>query len=139
MAQVIILFTVYRVEQEKAQQPMAINREQTIERMRAWARRAQSEAEYADTRADALNWRGQAQALNGVASFLSEQGAQLDDFAVWSQVVADREKARLAWIEAQEGPNVDSYSGRVAGFDVALTALKDVDNVVWPRFEPHIG
>jgi hypothetical protein len=34
---------------------------------------------------------------------------------------------------------VSSYAGQVAGFDVALTALKDVDNVVWPRFEPHIG
>ncbi|HEY8326297.1 MAG: hypothetical protein ACHQ1E_07530 [Ktedonobacterales bacterium] len=118
---------------------MAMNREQTIERMRAWARRAQSEAENADTRDDQLNWRGQVQALNGVASYLSEQGAQLDDFAIWEQVVADREKARLAWIDAQEGPVVSSYAGQVAGFDVALTALKDVDNVVWPRFEPHIG
>jgi hypothetical protein len=116
-----------------------MNREQTIERMRAWARRAQSEAEYADTRADALNWRGQAQALNGVASFLGEQGAQLDDFAIWSRVVADREQARLTWIEMQEGPEVPLYAGQVAGFDVALTALKDVDNVVWPRVEPHIG
>ena len=116
-----------------------MNREQTIERIRAWARRAQSEAENADTREDALNWRGQAQALNGVASFLGEQGAQLDDFAVWEQVVSDREKARLAWIEAQEGPAVPAYAGQVAGFDVALTAIKDVDNVVWPRFEPHIG
>jgi hypothetical protein len=116
-----------------------MNREQTIERMRAWARRAQSEAEYADTRADALNWRGQAQALNGVASFLGEQGAQLDDFAIWSRVVADREQARLTWIEMQEGSEVPLYAGQVAGFDVALTALKDVDNVVWPRVEPHIG
>lgn len=116
-----------------------MNREQTIERLRAWARRAQSEAQYADTRADELNWRGQAQALNGVASFLAEQGAQLDDFAIWSQVVADREKGRLAWLEAEDSPEVPLYAGQVAGFDVALTALKDVDSVVWPRLEPHIG
>ncbi len=116
-----------------------MNREQTIERMRAWARRAQSEAQNADTRADTLNWRGQAQALNGVASFLGEQGVQLDDFAIWAQVVADREKSLLAWNEAQEGPEVPLYAGQVAGFDVALTALKDVDSVVWPRVEPHIG
>lgn len=116
-----------------------MNREQTIERMRVWARRAQSEAQYADTHADALHWRGQAQALNSVASFLSEQGAQMDDLAVWSQVVADREKGRLAWQEAKDSPDVPLYAGQVAGFDVALTALKDVDNVVWPRREPHIG
>jgi hypothetical protein len=116
-----------------------MNREQTIERMRVWARRAQSEAQYADTRADEQNWRGQAQALNGVASFLAEQGAQMDDFAIWAQVVSDREKCRLAWLETQQGPDVAFDAGQVAGFDVALTALKDVDNVVWPRLEPHIG
>lgn len=116
-----------------------MNREQTIERIRVWARRAQSEAQYADTRADVLNWRGQAQALNGVASFLAEQGAQLDDFDIWSQVVADREKSRLSWLEMQSGPEVALYAGQVSGFDVALTALKDVDNVTWPRREPHIG
>ncbi|MDE3229817.1 MAG: hypothetical protein KGO05_08030 [Chloroflexota bacterium] len=116
-----------------------MNREHTIERIRIWARRAQAEAQNADTRADAMHWRGQAQALNGVASFLAEQGAQLDDFAVWSQVVADREKGLAAWQAAQEGPDVPFYAGQVAGFDVALTTLKDVDNVVWPRREPHIG
>jgi len=116
-----------------------MNREQTIERIRAWARRAQSEAQHADTRADMLQWRGQAQALNGVASFLAEQGALMDDFDIWSQVVSDREKGRLAWLEAQNGPDVPLYAGQVAGFDVALTALKDVDNVVWPRREPHVG
>jgi hypothetical protein len=51
----------------------------------------------------------------------------------------NREQARLTWIEMQEGPEVPLYAGQVAGFDVALTALKDVDNVVWPRVEPHIG
>src|SRR5487761_2750119 len=112
-----------------------MNREQTVERLRAWARRAQSEAQYADTRADALQWRGQAQALSGVAGFLAEQGAQLNDLAGWSQVVADREKGRQAWLEAQDSPEVPLYAGQVAGFDVALTALKDVDNVVWPRIE----
>ncbi|HEX8996791.1 MAG TPA: hypothetical protein VF812_12245 [Ktedonobacterales bacterium] len=116
-----------------------MNREQTIDRMRAWARRAQSEAQHADTRADALNWRGQAQALDGVASFLSEQGAQLDDFAVWSQVVSDREKSRLSWVEMKAGPDVAFYAGQLAGFDTAMTALKDVDGVTWPRREPHIG
>ena len=113
-----------------------MNREQTIERIRAWARRATSEAQYADTRENALNWRGQAQALNGVASFLAEQGAQLSDLDIWTQVVADREKSRLAWLE---GGDVAFESGQTAGFDVALTALKDVDNVVWPRVQPHIG
>jgi hypothetical protein len=116
-----------------------MNREQTIERLHAWARRAQSEAQYADTRTDADSWRGQALALNGVASFLAEQGAQMTDFAIWSQVVADREKVLTSWLETKRGPEVAFESGQVSGFDVALTTLKDVDGVAWPRREPHIG
>lgn len=134
MVETIVFQIVYRVVEEKAQQ--AMNREQTIERIRAWARRATSEAQYANTRENALNWRGQAQALNGVASFLAEQGAQLSDLDIWTQVVADREKSRLAWLE---GGDIAFEAGQVAGFDVALTALKNVDNVVWPRVEPHVG
>ena len=116
-----------------------MNREQTVERLRAWARRAQSEAQYADTREDRLAWQGQAQALTGVASLLAEQGAQASDFDVWAQVVSDREKSLTAWKEAQEGPDINTYAGQMAGYDVALTALRDVDGVVWPRREPHAG
>ncbi len=116
-----------------------MNREQTVERLRAWARRAQSEAQYADTRDDRLKWQGQAQALSGVASLLVEQGAQLSDFEIWTQVVSDREKSLTAWKERQSGPEINTYAGQMAGYDVALTALKDVDGVVWPRREPHAG
>lgn len=116
-----------------------MNREQTIERLRAWARRATSEAQYADTRDNAQNWRGQAQALNGVASFLAEQGGQLSDLQIWTQVVSDREKSRLTWLEDQQGAEAAFEAGQVSGFDVALTAIKDVDGVVWPRVQPHIG
>ncbi|HEU0028867.1 MAG TPA: hypothetical protein VFQ25_17310 [Ktedonobacterales bacterium] len=116
-----------------------MNREQTLERLRAWARRAQSEAQYADTREDRLKWQGQAQALSGVASLLAEQGGQKSDFDIWSQVVYDREKSLAAWQERQSGPDINMYAGQMAGYDVALTALKDVDGVVWPRRDPHVG
>lgn len=116
-----------------------MNREQTVERLRAWARRAQSEAQYADTREARLKWQGQAQALSGVASLLAEQGAQLSDFDIWTHAVSDREKALAAWKETQSGLDINTYAGQMEGYDVALTALKDVDGVVWPRREPHAG
>jgi hypothetical protein len=116
-----------------------MNREQTVERLRAWARRAQSEAQYADTREDRLKWQGQAQALSSVASLLAEQGAQRSDFEIWSQVVSDREKSLAAWQERQSGQEINLYAGQMAGYDVALTTLKDVDGVVWPRLDPHVG
>ena len=114
-----------------------VSRAATIERLRAWARRAQSEAQYADTRANTLNWQAQAQVLNSVASFLSDQGAQMSDFNVWDQVVSDRSKSLAAWQAQQEGPQVAIYAGEVAGYDVALTTLKDVDGKMWPRTDPH--
>lgn len=114
-----------------------MNREQTVERLRVWARRAQNEAQYADTREDRLKWQGQAQALSSVASLLADQGVRAADFDLWTHVVADREKALAAWQEAQNGLEINTYAGAMAGYDVALTALKDVDGVVWPRREPH--
>ena len=114
-----------------------MNREQTVERLRAWARRAQSEAQYADTREDRLKWAGQAQALAGVASLLSEQGADMSDFDIWTQVVSDREKCLASWKQQQSGSEINTFAGQMAGYDVALTALKDVDGVVWPRREAH--
>jgi hypothetical protein len=116
-----------------------MNREQTVERLRAWARRAQSEAQYADTRENQLKWQGQAQALVGVASLLADQGGRMNDFDLWTRVVSDREKSLVAWEEAQSGAEINTYAGQMAGYDVALTALKDVDGVVWPRREPHAG
>lgn len=114
-------------------------REQTIQRLRAWMQRAQSEAQYADTRADMLNWQGQVEALGSVASFLDNQGAQLTDLAIWAQVVADREKALANWEAQQTGPEVAFFAGQVAGYDLAITALPDVDGKIWPRNDPHVG
>ncbi|GEM_PF-1544406 len=114
-------------------------REHTIARLRNWAQRAQSEANYADTPADALKWQGQAGVLSSVANFLEDQGARLSDFAIWSQVVADREKALANWQAQQTGLEVALYAGQVAGYDLALTTLPDVDGKIWPRNDPHVG
>lgn len=116
-----------------------MNREQTIERLRAWAARAQHEAQEADTREDILQWQGQAEVLSSVASFMADQGGQGGDQRLWKRVVADRERSMAAWLARREGTEAAYYAGQVAGFDVALTALKDVAGRVWPRIEPHVG
>jgi hypothetical protein len=103
-----------------------VNREHTIERLRAWAERASHEAQYADTLEDTLNWQGQAQVLGSTATYLSGPGAQADDSIIWKQVVADRAGALAAWEKEQEGPQAMYYAGMVAGYDVALTILADV-------------
>lgn len=116
-----------------------MNLEQTIQRLRLWAARAQHEAQEADNRADMLHWQAQGQVLGGVANFLADQGQRLDSLQIWTRVVADREEAMAAWFSHKGGPEASFYSGAVAGYDVALTALTDVGGKVWPRVEPHIG
>lgn len=108
-----------------------MNREQATELLRNWAARASHEAQEADTREDILSWQGQAQVLSAVATYLAGPASQAEDSAIWKQVVADRQSALGAWQRAQEGPEAMLYSGMVAGYDVALTALSDLMGRVW--------
>lgn len=116
-----------------------MTREETIERLRAWATRAQHEAVEADTREDVLNWQAQAQVLSNIANFVADQGATMDDIQIWTRVVTDRETSMASWLALKGGPEAMWYAGEVAGYDTALTALADVAGRVWPRYEPHVG
>lgn len=116
-----------------------MTRDETIERLRIWAARAQREATLADTRENILNWQAQAQVLSSIANFLADQGGESADEQLWARFVADRAKSMAAWLAEPEGPDAATYAGEVAGYDVALTALRDVGGRVWPRVEPHIG
>jgi hypothetical protein len=104
----------------------SVNREQAIDRLSAWAERANHEAQEADTRDDILNWQGQAQVLGSTATYLAGPGANVDDASIWKQTVADRQSALVAWEKEQYGAQAMFHSGRVAGYDVALTILADV-------------
>ena len=108
-----------------------MDREEAIRRLRTWAAHANREAQVAATQENILNWQGQAQVLNGVATFLTGQGASADDDAVWRQIVADRSGVLAAWDTAREGPQAMLYAGMVAGFDLALTTLTDIANRDW--------
>lgn len=108
-----------------------MNREQATELLRAWAARANHEAQEADTRENILSWQGQAQVLSAVATYLAGPASQAEDSAIWKQVVADRQSALGAWQKVQEGPQAMLYAGMVAGYDVALTALADLMGRVW--------
>jgi hypothetical protein len=108
-----------------------VTREQAIERLQAWAARAQSEAQFADTSDNALQWQGQGQVLASVATFLAGTAMQLSDDQVWQQVISDRSAAIAAWDRTQEGPEAMLYAGMVAGYDIALTTLADSGRRTW--------
>ncbi len=115
---------------------MSKSREEMIERLRTWSARALHEGQYADSQEDALQWQGQAQVLGGVANYLADQGGA-EDFTIWRQVVGDRAKSLAEWMARQGGVEAALYAGQVAGFDVALTVLKDPESRNWPKYEPH--
>jgi hypothetical protein len=103
-----------------------VTKEQVIERLRAWATRAQSEANYADQPTDRLNWTGQAQVLSGVAEFLAGQGSQLEPAAARRQIIDDREQSLGAWERARHNErDLALHAGEVTGYDLALSLLKD--------------
>lgn len=115
---------------------MSKSREEMIERLRGWSARALHEAQYADTQDDGLQWQGQAAVLSGVANYLEDQSGD-DDFTIWRQVVGDRAKSLAEWMSRKSGADASLYAGQVAGFDVALTVLRDPEARNWPKYEPH--
>ena len=103
-----------------------MTREQVIGRLRAWAARAQSEANYADNPSDVLSWIGQAQVLGGIAEFLASQGSELDPSAVRLQVISGRQKSIGAWDLSRNNPrDLALHAGEVAAYDLILALLKD--------------
>jgi hypothetical protein len=97
-----------------------------IDRLRVWALRAQSEADNGDNLIDTLTWTGQAQVLNGIAEFLASQGSQLGPGAARLQVISGRQKSISAWDMARGNPrDLALHAGEVAGYDLALSLLKD--------------
>ena len=108
-----------------------MDREEAVRRLRSWAAHANHEAEVAVTQENILNWQGQAQVLNGVATYLTGQGAAAGDDAVWRQIVADRTGVLAAWDAEREGLQAMLYAGMVAGFDLALTTLTDIAGRNW--------
>jgi hypothetical protein len=120
----------------RGDEAMSKSRAEMVELLRAWSARAQHEAQYADTHESALHWQGQAAVLSGVANYLTDQN-DADDFTVWRQVVGDREQSLAEWMVRQDGADGALFAGQVAGFDLALTILKDPELRNWPKYEPH--
>ena len=114
-----------------------MNREQISQRLQIWADEAQHEAEVADTHDDMLSWQGQAQVLGSTAAFLA--GTQSADVDIWQQIVGDRTQALGAWEKIQSGPEAMLCAGIVAGYDVALTVLRDMTGRTWSDVNQRTG
>lgn len=98
-----------------------MTRQALIERLRAWAQRADNEAAYSTGRPQ-LTWQGQASVLHGMAG----AGVGDDVGALRLQIIADRQKAITAWEHAiGDEAAIAQYAGEVQGYDLILELLAD--------------
>ena len=115
---------------------MAKSREEMVERLRGWSARALHEAQYADTQERCASMAGSGAVLGGVANYITDQ-SDADDFATGVRWWGTAPRASTEWMMRQDGADGALYAGQVAGFDVAMTVLKDPEARNWPKYEPH--
>jgi hypothetical protein len=103
-----------------------MNRQTFIERLRAWAVRADHEAaESFDTAR--LAWQGQAGVLHALANVVAS-GSGTDPAALRKQIIFERQKVLDAWNQDRDPVRAARLSGEVQGYELALDLLKDVDS-----------
>jgi hypothetical protein len=86
-----------------------------------------------------LQWQAQGQALTAVANFVASQDPQTPDEVVYRLVVADRTRSLSEWVAREGGEAAAFYAGAVAGYDLAITTIRDMSGRVWPRVDAHSG
>lgn len=101
-----------------------MTREAFIDRLRAWAQRADNEAAYS-TDSTQRAWRGQASVLHGMAG----AGVGDDVAALRHQLFADRQKAIVAWERSiGDEATIAQYAGEVQAYDLILELLRDAND-----------
>jgi len=104
-----------------------VNRQTFIERLRAWAVRADNEAaESFDTAK--LAWQGQAGVLHALANVVASGSGGNDPAALRQQIIVERQKVLDAWNEDRDPVRAAGLSGEVQGYELVLDLLADVDS-----------
>lgn len=104
---------------------MPLTRAAFIDRLRAWAGRAESEVSYTSGTMR-ISWQGQASVLRAVMGMVSGgAGASADAMALRQQLIGERQKAITAWEAARAENMVAFHAGEVQGYNLILDLLKD--------------
>ena len=104
-----------------------VNRQTFIERLRAWAMRADNEV-LESHGTGKLAWQGQAAVLHSLASVVASSGTTNDAQALRQQIIADRQKALAAWNEERDPAHAATVTGEVQAYELVLDLLKDVES-----------
>ena len=104
-----------------------MNRQTCIERLRAWAIRANNEA-LESYGTGQLAWQGQAAVLHSLASVVASGGNASDAQTLRQHIITDRQKALTAWNEARDPEKVATITGEVQAYELVLDLLDDVES-----------
>lgn len=103
-----------------------MNRQLFVDRLRAWAARAENEVAYSEGTGK-IAWQGQAGVLRATASVVASGSTTNNDpAALRRQLLADRQKALVTWEHDDDPAAAAMHSGEVAAYELILTLLRDV-------------
>jgi hypothetical protein len=101
-----------------------VDRQTFIDRLRAWAGRADSEVTHSYGTAQAA-WQGQASVLRALANVAAT--GTTDPAALRKQIIAERQKTLAAWNDVRDEAPAAVLTGEVQGYELVLDLLRDVD------------
>ncbi len=104
-----------------------MNRQMFIDRLRAWAMRADNEVVESVGTAK-LAWQGQANVLHALANVVASGSGGNDPAALRQQIINERAKVLDAWNAERDPVRAAPYSGEVQAYELVLDLLKDVDS-----------
>lgn len=102
-----------------------MNRQVFVDRLRAWAARAENEVAYSQGTGK-IAWQGQAGVLRATASVVASGSTTNNDpAALRKQLIADRQKAIVTWEHGTDADAAATHSGEVAAYDLILALLRE--------------
>jgi len=101
-----------------------MDRQTFIDRLRAWAARADDEVIYSHGTAQ-VAWQGQGSVLRALASVVAT--GNIAPAALRLQIIADRQKTLAAWNAERDVEHAARFTGEVQGYELVLELLTDAD------------
>ncbi len=107
-----------------------MDRQAFVERLRAWAGRADNEVAFAEGTTK-ITWQGQSAVLHSIFGAVGGgAGGGQDPQALRNQIIGERAKAIAAWEAAIGDANATAFhAGEVQAYELVLDLLQDVGAV----------
>jgi hypothetical protein len=97
-----------------------------IDRLRAWAQRADNEVDES-VGTGKLAWQGQAAVLHALTNVAASGGDANEPQILRQQIISDRQKALTAWNAERDPAKAAIFTGEVQAYELVLDLLAEVE------------